>query len=244
VGRWNTTSPLPADLISLLCVECGHPLSGGDEAALFVCPMCGAVHAVGEKTLVPFPASTVTVTSDLAVAGPVQYLAVWRLLPASVADDDPVWESIRRAAGGDAAYLYVPAFSMARRAIQRLGVRLTETQPMLALEAGAPVERLLHPAVAEARSSATALPGADESGDTVDFDAVSPVLVGTREAWGLAHFIYMAIEAHELHELRPEDLQLQPGKEDLLFVPAMWDPRYIHESNWRLLLREFDGLVA
>jgi hypothetical protein len=30
----------------------------------------------------------------------------------------------------------------------------------------------------------------------------------------------------------------------LIFIPAVWDPRQVHESNWRLLLREFDGLVA
>ena len=54
----------------------------------------------------------------------------------------------------------------------------------------------------------------------------------------------MAIEAREARDLHSADLRLEPGEEELLFLPAVWDPRYIHESNWRLLFREFDGLVA
>ena len=40
------------------------------------------------------------------------------------------------------------------------------------------------------------------------------------------------------------DYQLEPRGEEPIFIPAVWDPRHIHESNWRLLLREFDGQVA
>jgi hypothetical protein len=242
----------------LLCSNCGIPLSGGDEAALFVCAGCGLVHELGEKSLAPFASSTVAATTELAVSGPVQYLAVWRLLPTSLADDDPVWERIRRAAAPGPAYLYVPAFSLARPVVQRIGVRLTDVQPVLALTAGAPAERGSRPALAEARSEITSLPATAGSshGDPgagpvpdgpdgeQDFDVVSPILVGRIEAWGLAHFIYMALEARETHDLRPVELDMQSGGEDLLFFPAAWDPRYIHESNWRLLLREFDGLVA
>jgi hypothetical protein len=227
----------------LLCLECGLPLAGGDEAALFVCLSCGLVYEAGGKRLTPFPASTVAITTDLAVSGPVQYLAVWRLLPASIVEGDPIWEHIRRAVAPGPAYLYIPAFSLARPVVQRIGVRLTEVQPVLGLMPGAPAQRDVRPALAEARPAVAALPAPGLDG-SADFGAVSPVLVGRREAWGLAHFIFMAIEAREAHELRPADLRLQPGQEELLFLPAVWDPRYIHESNWRLLLREFDGLVA
>jgi hypothetical protein len=231
----------------LLCTQCGLPLAGGDEAVLFVCPSCGVVHEVGEQHLVPFPASTAAVTTELAVSGPVQYLAVWRLLPDSIADLDPVRDLIRRAAAPRPAYFYVPAFSLARAVVQRIGVRLTEVQPDLTLTPGAPVARTLRPALAEARPDAlpfSLAPAASLGPGEPLPDAVSPILAGRREAWGLAHFIYMAIEAREIHDLRPVDLHLQPGQEDLIFLPAVWDPRCIHESNWHILLREFDGLVA
>jgi hypothetical protein len=213
---------------------------------------------VGDKALAPFAASTVVATTELAVSGPAQFLAVWRLLPAAMAEDDPVWEHIRRVAAPGPAYLYVPAFSLARPIVQRIGVRLTEVQPVFELTAGAPAGREPWPALAEARAEVTQLSAAatgpsgapragsapDELNGERDFDVVSPILVGRREAWGLARFVYMSLEAREIHDLRPGDLHMQPGGEDLLFFPAVWDPRYIHESNWRLLLREFDGLVA
>jgi hypothetical protein len=205
------------------------------------------VHEVGEKHLTPLEANTAAATTELAVSGPLQYLAVWRLLPATVAQDDPVWEIIRRAATPRPAYLYVPAFSLTRAVVQRLGVRLTEVQPDLTLTVGAPAARALRPALAEARPGIAALPptqAAPESLGEPFSDAVSPIVAGRREAWGLAHFIYMAIEARQTHDLRPIDLQLQAGQEELLFLPAVWDPRCIHEANWRLLLEEFDGLVA
>jgi hypothetical protein len=217
-------------------------LAGGDEAALFVCPGCGKVYEAGAEGLGVFPAFTAEATTELAVSGPIRYLAVWRLLPASLGDRDPVWEHIVRVAAPASAYLYVPAFSLARAVVQRVGVRLTEVQPVLEFTLGAPAGPGPRPALVEASS------GVQSSGtavlDAPDFEAVSPVLIGRREAWGLAHFIYMAIEARELRESRPVDYRLEPGSEELLFVPAVWDPRYIHESNWRLLLREFDGLVA
>ena len=177
----------------------------------------------------------------------MQYLAVWRLLPDSMAGDDPVRELMRRTAAPRPAYFYVPAFSLARTVVQRIGVRLTEVQPDLTLTPGAPAARILRPALAEARRDIAPFslaPTAPSSPAEPFPDAVSPILAGRREAWGLAHFIYMAIEAREIHDLRPVDLHLQPGREELVFLPAVWDPRCIHESNWRILLREFDGLVA
>jgi hypothetical protein len=240
----------------LLCAQCRLPLMGGDEAALFICPSCGRVHAVTPDGLSPFDAWTAACTTDLAVTGTMKHLAVWRLLPASDGDD-PVWEHIRRAAAPGPAHVYVPAFSMARAVVQRLGVRLTEVQPELDLSAGGPTPGP-HPVPAEAGRGAALFPvGEDLAADDgypagrsgiltepADFQDVSPILIGQREAWGLAHFILMAAEAREGGDFHTSDIRLEPGTEELLFLPAVWDPRYIHESNWRLLLREFDGLVA
>jgi len=238
---------------------------------MFVCPGCGQVHDVGENGLTPFAAWTAQATTELAVAGSIRYLAVWRLLPNTAGGDDPVWEHIRRLAAPNPAYLYVPAFSMARAVVQRIGVRLTETQPVLELSPGGPVGPGPRPVLVEAAALVSPFPGAPtgpltavptpapdgafaavgvstpEAGsftDAPDFEGVSPVLIGRREAWGLAHFVYMAIEARETRDVQVADPRLEPGDEELLFLPAVWDPRYIHESNWRLLLREFDGLVA
>ena len=229
---------------------------------MFVCPGCGQVHEVTENGLSPLAVSTVAVTTELAVSGPIRYLAVWRLLPDATTGDDPVWEHIRRAAAPGPAHIYVPAFSMARPVVQRIGVSLTEVQPTLQLTPGAPTGRGPRPVLVEALPQVSPLsvaqgvalaarqsvsPGAAAGGslaDPPDFEAVSPILIGRREAWGLAHFVYMAIEAREARDLHSADLRLEPGEEELLFFPAVWDPRYIHDSNWRLLLSEFDGLVA
>ena len=220
-------------------------MAGGDEAAMFVCSGCGQVHEALESGLSPFAASTAAVTTELAVSGPIRYLAVWRLLPNAAAGDDAVWERIRRAAAPGPAHLYVPAFSMARPVVQRIGVRLTEMQPVLQLASGAPASPGRWPVLAEAMPEVSPITAQGGSlADPPGFEAVSPILIGRREAWGLAHFVYMAIEAREARDLHSADTWLEPGEEDLLFFPAVWDPRYIHESNWRLLFREFDGLVA
>ena len=212
---------------------------------MFVCPGCGQVHEVQESGLSPFVAFTAAVTTELAVSGPIRYLAVWRLLPNTAAGDDPVWERIRRAAAPERAYLYVPAFSMARPVVQRIGVRLTEMQPALRLASGAPAGFDRRPVLAEAMPEVSPIAGPTGSpADPPDFEAVSPILIGRKEAWGLAHFVYMAVEAREARDLHSAPTWLEAGEEELLFCPAVWDPRYIHESNWRLLFREFDGLVA
>jgi AmmeMemoRadiSam system protein B/AmmeMemoRadiSam system protein A len=53
-------------------------------------------------------------------------------------------------------------------------------------------------------------------------------------------------EADLLAQMRPrrDGLIIEDRGHRALFLPAVWDPRQVHESNWRLLLREFDGLVA
>jgi hypothetical protein len=77
-----------------------------------------------------------------------------------------------------------------------------------------------------------------------DFSAVSPVVVSREDARVLAEFVYLAVESHESHDLHAVEGDLTLEGEELIFLPAVWDTRYMHESNWRLLLSEFDDLVA
>jgi hypothetical protein len=156
----------------------------------------------------------------------VQYLAIWRLAVFISAAPDNAWERISKAVAPGSPYLYVPAFSLVRPVVQRLGVRLTETQPDLELTAGPPEHTAQRPALVEV----AALPDAGAG--------------GRKDARVLAHFVYLAVESHETRDLRSVDYELQTLGEELILIPAVWDPRYIHESSWRLLLREFDGLVA
>ncbi len=92
-----------------------------------------------------------------------------------------------------------------------------------------------------------ALPGPGSPGLAVtgsDFGTISPVVVGRTDCHVLAHFIFLAVESFEAPSLRSVDYRLDTLGEELVFLPAVWDPRYVHESNWRLLLREFDDQVA
>ncbi|MFH0916634.1 MAG: hypothetical protein V1912_09345 [bacterium] len=189
-------------------------------------------------------------TTELAVAGPVQHLAVWRLLVSVENPAESAWERIRKAAAPGPAYLYVPAFSLVRPVVQRLGVSLVEAQPALTLAAGLPARVLARPELVGLRAARDRM--RDDAGDGAeattasapDFGPFSPVVMSREDARVLAHFVYLAVESHEAHDLHSVDYRLEPTSEDLVFIPAVWDPRYIHESNWRLLLREFDGLVA
>jgi hypothetical protein len=189
----------------------------------------------------------------LAVAGPVQYLAVWRLAVSVKASAESAWERIRRVCAPASPYLYVPALTLVRPVVQRLGVGLTEAQPALELTPGLAAGEAPRPALVgvDGGRHMTHLAWAGE-GDAAptagvaagpDFGLFSPVVVGRDDARILAHFVYLAVESHEW-DLRSVDYVLESVGEELVFIPAVWDPRYIHESNWRLLLREFDGLVA
>lgn len=169
----------------------------------------------------------------------MQYLAIWRLAVSISAAPDSAWERISKVVAPGSPYLYVPAFSLVRPVVQRLGVRLTETQPDLELTAGPPEHTAQRPALVEV----AALPDAG-AGGAPDFGTLSPVVAGRKDARVLAHFVYLAVESHETRDLRSVDYELQTLGEELILIPAVWDPRYIHESSWRLLLREFDGLVA
>ena len=223
----------------LLCKRCGLPLEGGDEAALFVCATCGLVHEPGENGFTPFSPLTAAITTALAQAGDVRYLAVWRVAVEVKTGADSAWERIKKVAAPQPPYVYVPAFSLARMVVHRLGASLTEIQPDLELCSGLEVSSTQRPTLVGVDD-----PTIEECSLGPAFGTISPVLVGRKDAHALAHFVYLAVESSDKHELHSVEYELQATAEDLLFLPAVWDPRQVHESNWRLLLREFDGLVA
>ena len=236
-------------------------MRGGEEAALFICPVCGRAHEPREDGLESFLPLTAAITTELALAGPVQYLAAWRLDVTVSNAEASAWERIRRATAPGTAYLYVPAFSLVRPVVQRLGVSLTEAQPALELSSGLAAGAVARPALVDvgadvgartdleqaargATGGGTETGLSEEAGEGPDFGTFSPILVGRKDARMLAHFVYLAVESHEAHDLQSVDYELETVGEELVFIPAVWDPRCIHESNWRLLLLEFDGLVA
>ena len=205
---------------------------------MFVCVNCGLVHEPGEHGFTAFSPHTAAITTRLAYAGDVQYIAVWRV--AATIDAGPLspWERIKKTAGSRTPYVFVPAFSLARMVMQRLGASLTEAQLDLQLTEGLLAAPLQAPALV------TDDPTIDEAALGPGFGSISPVLVGRKDAATLAHFVYLAVESYDKRELHSVDYQLEVAGEDLVFLPAVWDPRQVYESNWRLLLREFDGLVA
>jgi len=230
--------------VPLLCHNCGLALVGGDDAALFICQACGLVYAPGEDGLSPFSPWTAAVTSELAVAGDLRYLAVWRVTLAVRAAVDSAWERIRRVVAPAEPDLYVPAFTLIRPVVQRLGVRLTEAQPSLELTRGLTREVTSRPSLVRVGRDGSMAAGGSGPADEPGFGVFSPVVTGREDARVLAHFVYLAVESYETHDLRSVDYELETTGEELIFIPAVWDPRQIHESNWRVLLREFDGLVA
>ncbi|OFW61173.1 MAG: hypothetical protein A2133_10690 [Actinobacteria bacterium RBG_16_64_13] len=209
-----------------------------------MCPNCGLAYELDEHGLVSFAPLSAAMTTELAFAGLVHYLAAWRVT-ATVSVEDPTWERVRRTAAPGPAYLYVPAFTLARAVVQQLGVSLTETQPALELTPGLEEATAQRPSLVEVGAAGRFQDAIDVSATTgPGFGAVSPVVVGREDARVLARFVYMAVQSHESRDLRSIRCDLEPAGQELIFIPAVWDPRYIHESNWRLLLREFDGLVA
>lgn len=173
-------------------------------------------HELAEEGLVAFAPWTAAATTELTISGVVQYLAFWRLDVQVTALADYAWERLRRVAAPEEPQLYVPAFSLRRSVMQLLGQGLTEAQPLLELEEGLP------------------------SGAGF----FSPVVIGREDARILSHFVYLAYEAEESKGLRSVDYELAVKREELVFVPALPDPRQIRTASWRLLLREFDDLVA
>lgn len=153
-----------------------------------------------------------------------------------------VWERIRRAAAPEAAFLFVPAFTLMRVAVQQLGTGLVQAQPGLLLEMGIPPEHPEPPRLVAARPAA----GAEAWDFAADpgFGTLSPVLLTEKDARAVAHFVYLAVESRGTPDLRSIEYELGLEGPELLFLPAVYDQRYVRDSNWRFLLREFDGLVA
>lgn len=178
-----------------------------------------------------FRAVSAAITTKLIVSQDIHYLAVWRLGASG-------WDRIQRAARSGAGFVYVPAFSLVRPVVQRLGVSLCLTQPALELTQGLPAQTIARPSLVGAQKEP------ESPFDGPGFGAISPVVVSRQDARVLAQFLHLAVEAHETHDLHPAEGDLAIEGEELVFIPAVWDPRYIQESNWRLLLSEFDDLVA
>lgn len=232
-----------------MCTTCAVPLETAKDAAVYPCRRCGRAFAVESDRLVEMWPKTAAVTTELAVPPDVRYLAVWRFL-ASVevegkqaktgAPPTQVWDQIRRVAAPEPPFLYVPAFSLVRVVVQQLGLGLVQAQPRLELEEGIPPERPLPPRpVDEARE-----PGVDAWGSDPGFGTLSPVVLSQSDAETVAHFVYLALESRSTPDLRSIDYELGLTGGVLLFLPAVHDVRHVRDSNWRFLLREFDGLVA
>jgi hypothetical protein len=173
----------------------------------------------------------------------VQYLAVWRVAAKISAASEGAWERLCRATAPGPAYLYIPAFTLARAVVQRIGVSLTEAQPALELAAGLTEDIVRRPTLVEVTEGVDA-GTSDADPLRPEFGTFSPVVVGRTDSHVLAHFVYLSLETSESRALCSVDYELDALGEDLVFIPAVWDPRCAHHSNWRLLLREFDGLVA
>jgi hypothetical protein len=217
-----------------------------------LCPTCGIAYEPSESGLVSFRPLTAAITSELAVGGPVQYLAVWQVTATVTVPLESAWARVCKAAAPGSPCLYVTAFTLARGAVQRLGVNLTEAQPALELTRGLMEDISTKPPLTGVSRRAVPAAGKGKGGEGTEstrmdgpgFGVLSPVVVGRKDSHALAHFIYLAVESYETRDLLSVDYELDVSGEELVFVPAVWDPRYVRDFSWRLLLREFDGLVA
>ncbi len=238
-------------MIPLRCAHCSAELEGGGGAAAFICRVCGVVFEPERKSLRAVTPFKVAVTTELSIPLEVRYLAVWALAAdvavtekesRSSSSRTSVWEKIGSVASPSPPRLYVPAFALKRSVVQQLGVALTETQPVLDLEPGLPREGLHGPHRLEVGPDRdlSSSQGEDEPG----FGTVSPILLSEADCRTVAHFVYLALENRYTRDLRHIDYNLQLGAGQLLFFPAVFDRRHVRDSNWRFLLREFDGLVA
>ena len=184
---------------------------------MFVCPACGRAHEPVDGRLRGFSPLIASVTTCDAGNVVAHYLAVWRLDMSAQSDmRAPVSLSASRTAASR-AYLYVPAFSLARVVVENLGVRLTQRQPAL-----------------EPSSHRSHAGGAGSAG------LFSPVLLGRRDARLLAAFVHLGLSVREGRQQEALDDEVESLKEQLVYLPAVSDARCIHDAGWRILLKEFD----
>lgn len=212
-----------------------------EESEVFPCRHCGRAYELvgdGLRERVPLVAA---VTSPIGRPEDARYLATWRF-PAQVVilekrtaeiEVEDVWPAIERRVAPDPAHIYVPAFTLARVAVQQLGLALVEAQPRLQLAPGIPFERPEH-----------GRPEIAESAGCPRFGTLSPVVFDESDARAVAHFVYLALEARHTPDLRSIDYDLRLEEGELLFLPGVYDPRHARHANWRFMLVEFDGLVA
>jgi hypothetical protein len=208
--------------------------------------------------LVEVPTRTAEITSEQSLPPAVHHLAVWRFLATvevkskvskSPAPSDLTWERVRQEAGPGGPHLYVPAFTLSRAVVQRLGTALVRKQPRLDLVPGLPRDTRSGPHLVAVSGSVHPLPETVSAGDAVErgapgpgFEGLSPVLLTEEDAQAVAHFVYLALESEATPELRSIGYDLDLTGAQLVFLPAVYEPGRAIHSNWRLLLREFDGL--
>lgn len=215
------------------------------RAAVYLCRKCGRAWELEGRKLVTLRAFTAAPTTALAAPSPIRYLSIWRFAAQvqvreksgrSGAPASMVWDQVVKVAGSRVPHLYVPAFAFGRQVVQQLGAGLVERQPRLELKEGLPPEQLAGPGVATAE--------AVEEEEGPGFGDIAPVLLSCRDAQTVAHYVYLAVENRGTVDIRGIDYDLQLGPGELIFLPAVYDKRYVRDAGWRLLLREFDGLVA
>ncbi len=224
-------------LLALVCPGCASALTLSPGAAAYPCRLCGRVCEPDGHSLRSVPVGYVDPTSAIAPRGQVQLLPVWRFgarvdvrskRAAHPAAPGYVWEQVRKSAaraGGrsDLPSIFVPAFALERTVIARLGLRLLRAQPAL-------------PRPEPAFSS--------QGGPSQGGGDLLPILLSESDARIAAHFVYLALESDATPDLRAIDYELDLQDGSLLVIPADYDRRFVHDANWRLLLREFDGLLA
>lgn len=217
--------PSPPELVPLVCASCGRPLVAPPEADLFLCRPCGRVFEGDGAGLTEVPVATARPTSAHPPATGSEHLAVWRFVARPVVtarevrgreDRGAAWETLRAAAEPAGPFLYAPAFVTQKLVVRAVGLGLTTAQPALTLDPGLP---------------APAVP-------------LLPPLLGAGDAEAIAHFVFLALEAATSPGLQRIRYRLELSEPQLLMLPSCRDPRAVRDLGRRLLLADFDHLVA
>lgn len=232
----------------MVCRRCGAAIPSQEHVALLVCPICGLAHELVDGELGVTTPLVAAPTTQLAVTGETHLLAAWRLIVEVDEPGDSTWEQLARAAAPGLPYLYIPAFSTTRSVLHKLGFRLTQAQPELMSAASGLSSRGGLSAVPSPVTELVPHPDRDDGAagwdDASGFGYFSPVVLSRQDARVLSHFLYLVLRSGDIRELAVADYRLDVVAEELVYIPAVWDTRCIHEANWRLLLHEFDDLVA